>query len=203
MNRRAVLLGAIAIAGVAYAEPSADEAAKHGLKVLREVGGGAETPAGVELRGETSLGNPAKQMAVPLDRLCSYQKGQDPSGLLVETPRQIYPVVVGGRTISSITVAKNADNWKPVAYGTSSIETFEEAMRNAGPGGGEQSREIVVIQALNLEFAAMREEHQPLKLVPLQDYPTYALKLGEPVEAETLFEKLKPFARKIDRDKPS
>lgn len=146
------------------------------------------------------LDTPLGDFIVRLDELGQYRAGSDPSALLHPTGQITYPVKVGERVQSSITLHKDNSTWRAVSYGSPMLITALQDTRDVVVK--RERREIkeffqVRIPALNLHFIGHMAGDK-LMLTPVRDMEMYGLKKGDTQAAAQLFAKLQPAAAQDD-----
>jgi hypothetical protein len=145
-----------------------------------------------------TLEEPIPVSLVRLDALRQYQTGGDPSQLLTDTTRLIYPVAVQNQVKSSITVERVAGEWKTTSLGrprlVRQIARFKNEV-NAQQNPAQDSINVVHVAALNLYFLGYRVDGR-LMLTPLENYTVFKLDAGAALRADDVFATLAPFARK-------
>lgn len=145
----------------------------------------------------TSLGDPLVVYDVPLDSLRVFGPTTDPTKLLRESGRVIYPVMLGSATRSSIQLSREGTSWHPVAFGgpsaTAQLVSHRAALtsNNAMPSAAVF---VVRVLALNVQFLGSRSGAD-LTLVPVVDDPRGRWKAGARMSAKDVFTLLAPDAR--------
>ena len=152
-----------------------------------------------ELRS-AALGVPLREYLVPLDRLRNYEPSTAPNTLLSDTDLVTYPVKVGERVRSSLTLSNINGEWKPVSFGDANLnklyaKTREENARSAGLQKSDYF--VVKIPALNLAFLGYEKE-AGLMLVPILDDRAYGFRAGEGMPASDVFVAVREAARQHD-----
>lgn len=149
---------------------------------------------------QSKLDDPLVDFMIGLSELQRYQEGEDPAKLLVPTGAIIYPVGVGGANVSSITLKKQGDEWKPASFGSPrTAEAAGTARQNVLSKSQVAPSELfqVRIPALNLAFLGYMAD-QTLMFTPLHDFPGYGLEAGSTVPAKDVLLRLKPEAERHD-----
>jgi hypothetical protein len=153
---------------------------------------GFANPAEVQ---RAQLDNPLGDYMVRLDELSQYH-GADPSSLLHSTGLVTYPVKVGEKVQSSVTLRKQDSQWKAVSFGSPLLTT---ALHDARDGVVKRERRAsqdffqVRVPALNLHFVGHMVDGK-LMLTPVRDIEAYGLKKGDTQPAAMIFAKLQPEA---------
>lgn len=139
---------------------------------------------------EAKLGDPLKVYAVPLDKLQKYQQGSDPNSLLVDQSAFMYPIKVGDKTRSSISISKGENGWSSSNFGRPNYAKMlgRYQMKNSF---------IVNVMSLNLSFVAERSE-EGLMLTPVWDVDEFDFKAGEQMPADKVFSTILPAAIEHD-----
>lgn len=146
------------------------------------------------------LDTPLGDFIVRLDELGQYRNGSDPNALLHPTGQITYPVKVGERVQSSITLHKENSTWRPVSYGSPMLITALQDTRDVVvKRERRESKEFfqVRIPAFNLHFIGHMAGDK-LMLTPVRDMEMYGLKQGDTQAAAQLFAKLQPLAAQDD-----
>lgn len=149
-----------------------------------------------EVRAAT-LGVPLPEFMVRLDELQKFHEGEDPSRLLHSTGRLTFPVLVQGRTRSSVTLGRGEKGWEAVSYGGPNyIRLLAEERGRLMEKEGRSADEYLEVRvpALNLSFLGARKEGR-LFLTPLFEDPRFPLKKGATLPAEEVFKAIQPAAR--------
>jgi hypothetical protein len=159
-------------------------AAQEGLTQLRQLAAeGSALMLGFFSAQEAALatlGTPRAVMNLRLDQLRTFRAGDSVEGLLSATsPQVLYPVLVGERVRSSITVTRDAEQWSAGSFGLSPLAKLWVQSGGVSFGGAY----VVHVPALSVFFAASGSGRD-LTLTPLEDYPLYGLKKGTPLPAE-------------------
>ena len=149
-----------------------------------------------EVRSAT-VGAPLPEFQVRLDELQGYAAGANPARLLHETELFLFPVLVGERVRSSLTIQHERGSFKAVAFGAPRFMRHASEVVAKIPGAAERRGEsafLVRIPALNVFFVAFRDGDRLLFASVLDD-SRFDLKSGEPVPAEKVLERLVPAAK--------
>lgn len=154
---------------------------------------GFETPA--ELRAAT-LGAPSRGFAVRLDELKQYAGG-DPARLLHSTDRLTFPLMLGGRTVSSVSVTTRDGGWAAESFGAPSYaRLLSEARTRLGESAGRDPAETfeVAVPALNVRLVGTQSA-SGLLLASIVDDPRFGFRRGEALPAAEALGKLVPAAK--------
>lgn len=159
-------------------------ASQKGLTQLRQLAeGGSAVMLGffsAQEAASATLGTPRAVMNLRLDQLRTFRPGDSVEALLSATsPQVLYPVLVGERVRSSITVTRDGDQWSAGSFGLSPLGKLWVQSGGASFGGAY----VVHVPALSVFFAASGRG-QDMTLTPLEDYPMYGLKKGATLSAE-------------------
>lgn len=182
-----------------------DMAAQRGLHQLRMLVNKENVhdlgmPA-VEAAGTADLGSPLRDYLVRLDRLQTYQRGDDPNEMLTDTKVVKYPVVAGDNTACAVSLGLVKDEWKLLSIGDANrTALLKRAITESAQATGQVEDEYFVarIPALRMEFAGSRNEQGMLTLTPILDDETYGLRAGIPERAGKVLERLVPAAQAHD-----
>ena len=134
-----------------------------------------------EVRSAT-LGVPWDEYMVRLSDLKAFQAGQDPATLLVSTARRTFPILVGGRTRSSLTLGADAE---PVGFGSPAYVRMLDSLRSQvaqREGAAVADYFEVRVSALNTTFLGSRRNGQ-LFLTPLKTDAQYGFEAGRTISA--------------------
>jgi hypothetical protein len=150
---------------------------------------------------------PLPQALIQVSDLRRYRKGQQAAALLRPTDRLIFPLLVGDRVSSSLTLARTSNTWQPVAFGSAALirramSTRLVAERALGPNtnqplllkGRAADYTIVNVTGLNRYFLAARGP-AGLYLIPFSSDKRVGLTADVPELAEEVLMKLVPAAR--------
>lgn len=180
---------------------SANEAAKGALQtfaalVTRENyrAMGFDSPEQVRA---ARMGTPVQQFMIRLDELKSYEPGADLSALLHSTETLIYPVLVQGRTHSSVTLRRQDDRWQAESFGLPKYARLLNELRDrlAAESNRSPSEYFEVrVPALNVAFLGHTQNGR-LFLTPVFDAPRFGFKRGVTLPAEEVIEAILPAAR--------
>ncbi len=130
---------------------------------------------------QAQLGPPLTVMNIPLDKLKSYQAGDDTQALLVKSAETIYPVTVNAQVKSSVTIVHTEAGYKPASFGNAPIVKALSQYRQGEAGEGDF---VVRVPALNMYFLARTVEGKTM-IVPIADDLRLKLRPGEAVPLET------------------
>ncbi len=176
------------------------QAATEGLATLQglatqEKAAGSGFITAEEAKSAT-LGQPLAVLLVRLDQLARYKPEEDPAPLLQSTsPKVIYPVLVGERVRSAVTVTRKGDRWSATGFGADPLVAL--ARQAEGGAGGVGEKYLVTVPALGVAFSATGIGREA-QLVPLIDYPEYGLKKGQVLPASRAFAQLVEPAKRHD-----
>jgi hypothetical protein len=140
---------------------------------------------------QSRLSTPLPVFNVGLDQIKGYDTSKDPNTLLTASSEIVYPVTVGGRVKSSVTIVHKEQGYQPSSFGNAEIIRRLSEYRREENAGNEF---IVRVPALNMYFLGRRAENQVL-LVPIIEDPRLKLRPGEPLPAQTVLAELTPIAR--------
>jgi hypothetical protein len=171
-------------ADMSTALAASQAASQKGLAQLRELAAGGSAGmlgfASTQEAASAMLGAPRAVMNLRLDQLAAFRAGDSVEALLRTTsPQVLYPVTVGERVASSITVTRDGGQWSAGSFGLSPLAKLWVQSGGASFGGAF----VVHVPALSVFFAASGSGRE-MTLTPLEDYPMYGLKKGTPMPAE-------------------
>lgn len=131
---------------------------------------------------KATLGEPAKLFTVPNNKLADYKKSTtNIRGLIQDTHRLVYPVMVNGEGKTLITISQEPQGWRlatigdqRVAGNLARIRKDKIASAGSGPGSSPDNYYDVRIQAFAADFlATSRQTEGPgsedVLLTPLSD----------------------------------
>jgi hypothetical protein len=139
-------------------------------------------------------GQPFNVFKIGLEQLKGYKAEADPNGLLAQSPKTLYPVVVNGQVKSSFTVNHRESGYQASSFGNAAIIKSLSQYRQSGVVGNDF---VVRVPAFNMYYLGRRIENR-LLLVPIIDDPRLKLKPGEAVPAQTVIEQLVPLAKEYN-----
>ncbi|KPK91871.1 MAG: hypothetical protein AMJ94_06245 [Deltaproteobacteria bacterium SM23_61] len=154
----------------------------------------------VEEVKSAALEVPLKEYIVPLDPLRKYEPNTDPRTLLSDTGEVTYPVRVGDRVRSSLTISKAEGKWKPISFGDANLHKLVARIRdkNSRTAGLQKTDYFIVrIPALSLVFLGYEKEDR-LLLVPILDDSAYGFRAGASIQARDVFVAVREAARQHD-----
>ena len=137
-----------------------------------------------------TLAQPLAQYNIGLDRLKSYQAGQDANALLTSSSETIYPVTVGGQVRSSVTVVKKETGYTTASFGNATIVKGLTLYRGANAPDGFAVR----IPAFGMYFLGSRAENR-LMLTPISEDSRLPFRTGVAVPAEDVLKAIIPLAQ--------
>jgi hypothetical protein len=137
-----------------------------------------------------TLAPPLAQYNIGIDRLKSYQVGQDVNALLTESSEAIYPVTVGGQVRSSVTVVKKGNGYTTASFGNATIVKELSRFREATAPQGFAVR----IPAFGMYFLGNRMENR-LMLTSVYEDSRLPFRVGEAMPAEEVLKVIVPLAQ--------
>jgi hypothetical protein len=132
-----------------------------------------------EVRRAT-LGEPLPIFRVGLDALRASTEQTNPSTLLIDARRSLYPVEVDRRVATSIFVTQASDGWRATDLGTAAVARAVTRYRSR------PTDFIVHVPALKVYFVGRRVEGT-LVLTPVKDDPRTGFKAGDSLPAGRAF----------------
>jgi hypothetical protein len=142
--------------------------------------------------GEAKLGVPISDYLIRLDELKEYPVGRPATELMHATGRLLYPLEVGGKARSAVTLSLSQENWQLESFGSANQISMVTGLREAlARKEGRTAQELfqVRVPALQLLFVGF-ERSSKIYLAPLFNMPSYGLKKGETYQAEKVLERL-------------
>jgi hypothetical protein len=143
---------------------------------------------------------PLKEYIVPLDPLRKYEPNTDPRTLLSDTGQVTFPVKVGDRVRSSVTLSNVKGEWMPVSFGDANLHKLFARIRdeNSRTAGLQKTDYFIVrIPALSLVFLGYEKEDR-LLFVPILDDSAYGFRAGGSIPARDVFVAVREAARQHD-----
>ncbi len=137
-----------------------------------------------------ALAAPLPMFNIGLDRLKSYQAGQDVNALLTASSETIYPVTVGGQVRSSVTVVKKESGYTTAGFGNAEIVKSLSRYRSDNMPNAFAVR----VPALSLYFLGNRIENR-LMLTPIAEDNRLPFRAGVAVPAEEVIKAIVPLAQ--------
>lgn len=146
--------------------------------------------------GRATLGLPFTVFMSRLSSLKHFSSGSDFEDFIVNTRSLIYPLLVDGKPMSSLTVTmnRNSHRWRTIEWGSPKLIKLLERARGMQP----QSSLVVLISPQNplgLRFIGERKAGE-LLLTPIADIPRLGLRAGISRPASEIFRSLVPVANK-------
>lgn len=137
-----------------------------------------------------ALAAPLPMFNIGLDRLKSYQAGQDANALLTASSETIYPVTAGGQVRSSVTVVKKESGYTTASFGNAEIVKGLSRYRSDNMPNAFAVR----VPALGLYFLGNRIENR-LMLTPVTEDSRLPFRVGVAVPAEEVLKAIIPLAQ--------
>jgi hypothetical protein len=189
--------------------PALREAADQGLRTFKKLVTaqnfrrlGFESEAEIQ---QATLGEPLRDVYVPLDRLRAFTPGGDVKPLLVRGPRVVFPVLVANTVRSSFTVVELPGGaLKAVSFGAQSFaRSFSAARAAAAQANGIAPTSIVVVRvpALNAQSLGFQAA-AGFSFVIVADDPRFDLRAGTTAPAAAVLERMVSRARSLRDDAP-
>ena len=173
----------------------AQEAAANAVSLLRKLVNeqnykslGFET---VDEVMRAQLGQPMEVYYLGLERMKSYQAGEDPNNLLTPSSELIYPVTVGGDVRTGVTIVHKEHGYESSSFGNADIVKRLAGYRQS-------AKEFAVhIPAFNLYFVG-RPVNSHVLLVPIANNPRLKAQAGEATPLEVVVDQLRPYVDSYD-----
>lgn len=146
-----------------------------------------------------ALGTPKRDFFIRLDKLRGYQGGSV-EGLLTDTKQVYYPVYVGKRPASTITMVRGKAGWEMLSVGETELtQRRQDAIEKSAKRFARKESEhfIVRIPALSVEFTAFRNRSGELQFASVVDNEKYGLTAGEAEDAKAVIGRIAPLAREF------
>ena len=145
------------------------------------------------------LGTPKRDFFIRLDQLRAYQGGST-EGLLTDSKQVYYPVYVGNRPTSTITMVQGKAGWEMTSVGETELtQRRQDAIGKSAKrfARKESDHFIVRIPSLSIEFSAFRNRSGELQLASVVDNEKYGLTAGEAEDAKAVISRIVPHAREF------
>jgi hypothetical protein len=145
------------------------------------------------------LGTPKRDFFIRLDKLRAYQGGSV-EGLLTDSKQVYYPVYVGNRPASTITLVQGKAGWEMTSVGETELtQRRQDAIGKSAKrfARKESDHFIVRIPSLSIEFSAFRNRSGDLQLASVVDNEKYGLTAGEAEDAKAVISRIVPHAREF------
>lgn len=135
---------------------------------------------------QAQLGQPIEVYNLGLEKLKSYQTGQDLNSLLTPSAETIYPVTVEGSVRTGVTIARKEQGYEASSFGNADMVRRLAAYR-------QHAEEFAVrIPAFGMYFVGHRVEAHVV-LVPIANNPRLKVQAGETTELEAVIDQLRPY----------
>ena len=140
---------------------------------------------------QARLGQPMEVYYLGLERMKSYQAGEDPNNLLTPSAELIYPVTVGGDVRTGVTIVHKEQGYESSSFGNADIVKRLAGYRRS-------AKEFAVrIPAFNLYFVG-RPVNSHVLLVPIANNPRLKAQAGEATPLEVVVDQLRPYVDSYD-----
>jgi len=140
---------------------------------------------------QARLGQPMEVYYLGLERMKSYQAGEDPNNLLTPSAELIYPVTVGGDVRTGVTIVHKEQGYESSSFGNADIVKRLAGYRQS-------AKEFAVrIPAFNLYFVG-RPVNSHVLLVPIANNPRLKAQAGEATPLEVVVDQLRPYVDSYD-----
>jgi hypothetical protein len=183
---------------------SAQQAFQTALATTRKTG----TFEAMGLRSEAEsrqavLGAPIILREVGYDKLVAYQPGNPPQGVFTGPDQLLFPVMVGNRARSLITMVKSGAEWRMTAYGDSdrarAIEAAQAGLQKEKAFGPSAAPSFSVVSVPAFQFDLVAAALGPKTYLSALS-PAVAAEFGLPPTAELpeVVNKLSLYAKDFD-----
>jgi hypothetical protein len=183
-------------------EKEQDKEAKKSLEMLKK------TPPKLlklldltpEEAAKTTRGKKLKVFDIGLDKLKTFKTGDNTKKILVDTKEIVYPIYVGSKLKTSISIrkSKNGGKWQNASIGGGEIHFLEPSrMKHSKLNKISLSAYFVVrVPALYLSFLGYHLKGK-LYFIPTHEHPDVELVLDKGTLAEEIYVKLQPLVDKF------
>lgn len=140
---------------------------------------------------QAQLGEPMAVYYLGLERMKSYQAGDNAKALLTPSSEMIYPVTVGGDVRTGVTIVQKEQGYESSSFGNADIVKRLAGYRQS-------AKEFAVhIPAFNLYFVG-RSVNSHVLLVPIANNPRLKAQAGEATPLEVVVGQLRPYVDSYD-----
>lgn len=135
---------------------------------------------------QAQLGQPMEVFNLGLEKLKSYQAGEDPNSLLTPSAETIYPVTVSGSVRTGVTIVHKEQGYEPSSFGNADIVKRLATYRQ------NPTDFAVRIPAFNMYFVGRHVETR-IVLMPIVSDPRLKVQAGEATPLEVVVDQLRPY----------
>ncbi|HVW76539.1 MAG TPA: hypothetical protein VHB45_02925 [Alloacidobacterium sp.] len=135
---------------------------------------------------QAQLGQPMEVFNIGLDKIKSYQAGEDPNQLLTASAETIYPVTVSNAVRTGVTIVHKERGYEPSSFGNADIVKRLSAYRQT------TADFVARIPAFNMYFIG-RHVDTRVVLVPIVSDPRLKVQAGEATPLEVVIDQLRPY----------
>lgn len=150
-----------------------------------------------EEAAKTTRGKKLKVFEIGLDKLKTFKTGDNTKQILVDTKEIVYPIYVGSKLKTSISIRKNGGKWQNASIGGAEIHFLETSrMKHSKLNKISPTAYFVVrVPALYLSFLGYHLKGK-LYFIPTHEHPDVELVLDKGTLAEEIYVKLQPLIDK-------
>lgn len=194
-----VLFLGLTLLAPAQDDPAEDKGADKTHQNLKKLPTGILKDFGLSEQeaAQSTRGPKLKVYMLGLDKLKTFQPGDNAKKILIDTKETVYPIYVGNTLKTSISIRKGDGGWKDASLGGAEIH-FLEPVRSAHAKANnidKKSYFIVRVPAMYLSFLGY-DKGNDLYLIPTHKHPDLDLAIGKSVPADEVYIKIKPLVDK-------
>lgn len=152
-----------------------------------------------EEAANTTRGQKLNVFILGLDKLKAFQPDGMAKKILVDTKEIVYPIYVGGKLKTAISIRKGDGGWNTASMGSGEIQFLEPIRKTHSQANNidEKSYFIVRIPPMYLSFLGY-EKGADLFLIPTHEHSDMNFEIGKSVLAEQIILQIQPFAAKYE-----
>jgi len=151
---------------------------------------------------QAEVDHPVVDFTIGLERLQTYQSGNDPLQILAATRLISYPLLTGGGYVTSVSLVELDGKWVSASFGSSvSTKAILATRQQIARDGNIPLPEMFQIRVpvLNLVFVAF-VQGGALSIAPIFDLPELGLTASRAYPADAVLRSLVPMARAQNSD---
>lgn len=149
---------------------------------------------------KTTRGKKLKVFEIGLDKLKTFKTGDNPKKILVDMKESVYPIYVGSKLKTAISIRKGKEGgkWQNASIGGGEIHFIEPSrVKHSKANRISLSAYFVVrVPAMYLSFLGYHHKGK-LYIIPTHEHPDVKLVLNKGTLAENIYVKLKPLVDKF------
>jgi hypothetical protein len=212
MAMAALILAMMTVYAVAQEAPRVPEAvlksAQEAFQMVLGTTQKTQTFDAMGLRSEAEsrqavLGAPIVLQEIGYDKLVAYQAGNPPQSVFAGPEQALFPVMVGKRARSLITMARSGEGWRMTSYGdadrAAAIEAAKAALQKEKAASASQAPSFSVVSVPSFQFDLVAATLGPKTYLAALS-PAFAAEFGLTPLAEfpEVVSKLSAYAKAFD-----